>query len=41
MENVSLHREAGGHQGEGSFRVTAGERWNEYILELEGDYEAA
>ena len=27
--------------GEGTFRVTSGERWNEYILELEGDYEAA
>ena len=30
-----------GLKGEGTFRVTAGERWNEYILELEGDYEAA
>jgi len=30
-----------GLTGEGTFRVTAGERWNEYIVELEGDYEAA
>ena len=30
-----------GITGEGTFKVTAGERWNEYILELEGEYEAA
>jgi len=30
-----------GIKGEGKFKVTAGERWNEYILELEGEYEAA
>jgi hypothetical protein len=30
-----------GIKGEGTFKVSAGERWNEYILELEGDYEAA
>ena len=30
-----------GVKGEGTFKVSTGERWNEYILELEGDYEAA
>jgi hypothetical protein len=30
-----------GIQGEGTFKVSSGERWNEYILELEGEYEAA
>lgn len=30
-----------GIKGEGTFKVTASERWNEYILELEGEYEAA
>jgi len=30
-----------GITGEGTFKVSSGERWNEYILELEGDYEAA
>ena len=30
-----------GIKGEGTFKVSTGERWNEYILELEGEYEAA
>ena len=30
-----------GIKGEGAFKVTAGEGRNEYILELEGEYEAA
>ncbi len=30
-----------GLKGEGTFKVAEGERWNEYILELEGEYEAA
>jgi hypothetical protein len=30
-----------GIKGEGTFKVTAGEQWIEYILELEGEYEAA
>ena len=30
-----------GINGEGTFKVYTGEQWNEYILELEGEYEAA
>ena len=29
-----------GIKGEGTFKVTPGDRWNEFIMEMEGEYEA-